>query len=130
MKTTLLRTMAAVSVTALLLAICSQAYGDVASPEKYQTFKGTVVKVDDKDRTLKAEHFMADRRFHLADDCPIVVNGKPDGKLSDLRIGDTVMFNYENVDGVLVANRIARETGPAKPESSQTAQNKVTYPEK
>ena len=94
------------------------------SKKRSLSFVGTVEAIDAETRTLKAEHLLTDRRFHLADDCPIVINGKPDGKLSDIRIGDTVMFNYENVDGVLVANRIARETGPEKPESSQTAQRK------
>lgn len=92
------------------------------------SFVGTVEAMDAETRTLKAEHFMTDRRFHLADDCPIVINGKPDGKLSDLRLGDTVMFNYDNVHGVLVANRIARETESARPENSQTAQSKAAYP--
>jgi hypothetical protein len=66
------------------------------------------------------------KKFNLADDCPIVVNGKLNGSWSDLRIGDRVSLNYDNEDGVLVANRVSPMTGtvsaaPAAPAPSQTA---------
>jgi Cu/Ag efflux protein CusF len=91
------------------------------------SFVGTLEAIDSDTRTLKAEHVFTDRKFHLADDCPIVINGQAGGRLSDLRIGDQVMFSYENVDGVLVANRVARETEPAKSETSQAVENAATY---
>ena len=89
-----------------------------------KTFSGTVEAIDAETRMLKAEHLMTDHTFRLTDDCPIVINGKAGGQLSDLRIGDTVTFNYDNVDGVMVANRIALET-----EARQGEQSKATYPD-
>jgi Cu/Ag efflux protein CusF len=91
--------------------------------QKSEMFVGTVEAVDATTRTVKAKDFLSEKRFNLADDCPVVVNGKPDGSLGDLRIGDRVTFNYENTDGVLVANRISPTpaTIPAAPAPAQTA---------
>ena len=93
------------------------------------SFVGALEGIDAETRTLKAEHLLTDRKFHLADDCPIIVNGVADGEFRDLRIGYTVTINYENVDGILVANRIACETKPENLKPNHTAQSKVTYSE-
>ena len=90
------------------------------------SFVGTVEAIDAEARTLKAEHLMTERKFHMADDCLIVSNGELNGKLSDLRIGDTVVFNYQNVDGVLVANRVAVEMPQGNKGPGQSARNNVT----
>jgi hypothetical protein len=64
---------------------------------------------------------MSEKKFNLADGCRIVVANKPDASLRDLRIGDKVEFSYEDADGVLVANRIGRDTNLAETEGSHTA---------
>ena len=82
-------------------------------------FSGTVEAVDVTTDTVKAKQFLVGRKFKLGDDCPIIINGMAGGKLSDLRIGDQLLFNYEDVDGVLIANRISRESSPQKSDPDQ-----------
>lgn len=71
------------------------------------SFSGELTAVDMGKRTVKAKSLLDTKRFDLADNCAIVVNGKPDGRLSDLRLGGETTFNYEDVNGVNVVNRIA-----------------------
>ncbi len=73
------------------------------------TFDGTIRAIDADTRMIKAKAFLSEKKFNLADGCKIVIAGNPDGELSDLRIGDEVVFSYENVNGVLVVDRIGRE---------------------
>jgi Cu/Ag efflux protein CusF len=88
-------------------------------------FTGTVEAIDADARTLKAQHLLSEKRFNLAKGCPIVINGKPDGKLSDLRIGDKLSVYYEEMDGVLVATCVARESASARPASEQVTQSET-----
>jgi Cu/Ag efflux protein CusF len=95
--------------------------------QKSETFVGTIEAVDATTRSIKAKDMLSEKKFNLAEDCPIVINGRINGSLSDLRIGDRVTFNYDDEQGVLVANRISPMTGavaaePAAPSPSQTAQ--------
>jgi len=87
--------------------------------QRNETFIGTIQALDAEARTVKAKGLASEKKFNLAKDCNIVLEGKPQGKLSDLRIGDQVVFSYEDASGVLVASRIAREPQPA--EDSQAA---------
>ena len=87
--------------------------------QKSPTFVGTIKAIDAETRTVKARDLLAEKTFHLADGCQIVTSGKPGGSLSDLRIGDRFAFTYEDTDGVLVANRIGRQTTAAGVESAQ-----------
>lgn len=73
------------------------------------TFVGTISAIDAGTKVVKARDFLDEKKFNLADDCKIVIGGKPDGDLSALRIGESVSFSYEDVNGVLVAGRIAQE---------------------
>lgn len=87
-----------------------------------KTFNGSLTAIDLNERTLKARAFLGSRKFSLSSGCRIVIEGKPDGELRDLRIGDRVVFNYEDVNGVLVADRVGRETGTAT-EDTQAAKS-------
>jgi len=78
-----------------------------------RTFTGSITAIDTNERMLKAKAMFGDRTFNLANDCRIVINGNPDAKLGDLRIGDQVTFNYDDEDGVLVANRVGRAGAPS-----------------
>jgi Cu/Ag efflux protein CusF len=94
--------------------------------QKSEMFVGTIEAVDATTRSVKAKDLLSEKKFNLADDCPIVIHGKLNGSLRDLRIGDRVSLNYDNEDGVLVASRISPMTGtvaaaPAAPVPSQTA---------
>jgi hypothetical protein len=43
----------------------------------------------------------------VADNCAIVINGKTDGRLSDLKPNDKLVLSYDEINGVNVVNRIA-----------------------
>ncbi|HXR04467.1 MAG TPA: DUF5666 domain-containing protein [Verrucomicrobiae bacterium] len=87
--------------------------------QKSPTFVGTIQAIDAETRTVKAKDLLAEKTFHLADGCQIVVGGKPGGSLSDLRIGARFAFTYEDTDGVLVVNRIGYDAASASMESAQ-----------
>jgi len=87
------------------------------------TFTGDLTAIDLGQRTLKAKDTFATKKFNLGDDCTIVVNGKPDGKLTDLRPGESITFSYDSVHGVNIANRIA--PAEAAPTTQTTAMQSV-----
>jgi len=72
-------------------------------------YTGTLTAIDVNDRTVKAKAMFANKKFSLADNCTIVVNGRTDGKLEDLKPNDKLSFSYDEINGVNVVNRI----GPA-----------------
>jgi Cu/Ag efflux protein CusF len=92
--------------------------------QKNPTFTGTIRAMDARTRTVTARNLMGEKKFHLADGCKIVVNGKANAGLSDLRIGDRMSVSYEDADGVLVANRIGREPAGQEGES-ETASSAI-----
>ena len=71
------------------------------------TFTGDLTAIDLDQKTLKAKALFDTKKFNVGDDCAVVINGKPDGKLSDLRPGENLTFSYDDVNGVNVVNRIA-----------------------
>ena len=73
-------------------------------------FTGTLTAIDLGEKTLKAKAVFSSKKFNVADNCTIVINGKPDGQLSDLKPNDKLVFNYDEINGVNVVNRI----GPAE----------------
>jgi hypothetical protein len=87
-----------------------------------QVFTGTLEAIDADARMLRAQHLLSEERFTLASSCPIVVEGRTDGALGDLRLGDKLLIHYEVLDGVRVANRVERHDAaatPAAPEANQ-----------
>ena len=85
------------------------------------TFNGTLTAIDLNDRTIKAKHLFGTKKFNLANNCAIVINGKTDAQMRDLRPGDSLVFSYDQVNGVNVVNRIARAEAPVEPEAEMTA---------
>lgn len=73
-------------------------------------YTGTLTAIDLNDRTVKAKAMFGTKKFSLADNCTIVVNGRTDGKLEELKPNDKLLFSYDEVNGVNVVNRI----GPAE----------------
>jgi len=71
------------------------------------TFTGDLTAIDLGARTIKAKATFSTKKFEVGDECAIVVNGKPDGKLTDLRPGESLTISYDEVDGVNIINRIA-----------------------
>jgi Cu/Ag efflux protein CusF len=70
-------------------------------------FTGTLTAIDLTDNTVKAKAAFDSKKFILADNCAIVINGRADGKLADLKPNDKLLFNYDEINGVDVVNRIA-----------------------
>ena len=85
-----------------------------------ETFTGDLTAIDLDQKTMKAKAMFATKKFNVGDDCAVVINGKPGGKLTDLRPGESLRFSYDNVNGVNVVNRIA----PANGSGSAVAENK------
>ena len=81
-----------------------------------ELFTGSLTAVDLTEQTVKAKAIFGSKKFHLADNCVVVINGKPDGKLSDLRLGDKMAFSYDDVNGVNIVNRI----GATPPQETET----------
>jgi Cu/Ag efflux protein CusF len=76
------------------------------------TFTGDLTAIDLDQKTLKAKATFASMKFSVGDDCAIVIHGKPDGTLSDLRPGESLTFSYNAVNGVNIVNRIAPAGAP------------------
>jgi hypothetical protein len=70
-------------------------------------FTGTLTAVDLEEKTLKAKAAFSSKKFNVADNCAIVINGKTGGQLSDLKPNDKLVLSYDEINGVNVVNRIA-----------------------
>ena len=80
-------------------------------------FTGSLTAIDLGQKTLKAKSLFGEKKFNVGDDCVIMLNGKPDGQLSDLKPDDKLVFSYNEVNGVNVVNRIA----PAEAQTKSVA---------
>jgi len=87
------------------------------------TYVGTLDAIDASSRMVRAKHLVGEKRFNLADNCKIVVQGKVNASLSDLRLGQKLAFSYDEVDGVNVVTRIGPAEGSA---TSETALSEKT----
>jgi Cu/Ag efflux protein CusF len=85
-----------------------------------QTFTGDLTAIDLDQKTITAKAMFTSKKFNVGDDCAVVINGKTNGKLTNLRPGESLTFSYDNVNGVNVVNRIA----PANGSGSTVAENK------
>jgi Cu/Ag efflux protein CusF len=79
-------------------------------------FTGSLTAVDLTEQTVKAKAPFGSKTFRVADNCAVVINGKTDGKLSGLKLGDKLEFSYDDVNGVNIVNRI----GAAPPQKIET----------
>jgi Cu/Ag efflux protein CusF len=70
-------------------------------------FTGTLTAIDLGEKTVKAKSAFTSKKFNVGDDCAIVIHDQPDGRLSDLKPNDKLVFNYDEINGVNVVNRIA-----------------------
>jgi hypothetical protein len=79
------------------------------------TFTGKLTALDLETRIVKARTTFDSKKFNVADNCAIVINGKTDGHLADLKLDEKLSFSYDEINGVNVANRIAPADEPASP---------------
>jgi hypothetical protein len=78
-----------------------------------ETYTGTLTAIDIDAKTVKAKSLFDEKKFNLGDNCAIVIDGKINGRLSDLKPNDKLVFSYDEINGVNVANRIALVGRPA-----------------
>ena len=79
-------------------------------------FTGTLTAIDLGEKTVKAQAMFGSKKFNVADNCAIVINGKTDGQLSDLKPDEKLVFTYDEINGINVVNRIA----PAEAQANST----------
>lgn len=83
-----------------------------------QTFTGSLTAIDVTEKTLKAKTTFASKQFNVANNCVILVDGKP-AALSNLKPGDKLEFTYDEINGVNVVSRIAPGNAPPEPATAQ-----------
>ena len=83
------------------------------------SFEGSLTAIDLTERTLKAKAVFGSKKFNLANNCTFVLQGRPEGQLSDLKPGDRLAFSYDEVNGVNVVNRIASMEMPSETVTTQ-----------
>jgi len=77
-------------------------------------FAGNLTAIDLGERTVKAASGFDSKKFSVADHCAIVINGRADGHLSDLKPNDKLTFSYDEINGINVVNRIGVLESPSK----------------
>lgn len=70
-----------------------------------ETFKGALTAIDLSERTIKAKATFGSKQFQVANNCAILIGGKP-AEMGSLKPGDKLEFSYDEVDGVNVVTRI------------------------
>ncbi len=75
-----------------------------------RTWSGTVSAVDVHNRALRADTWWLPKTFVIGTNCSITVMGKGKATVSDLHPNEKVNIKYRDVDGVLVADRVADES--------------------
>jgi hypothetical protein len=78
-------------------------------------FTGTVTAIDTVDRTIKAHAAFSNKKFVVANNCSIILDGHPNARLNDLKPDDKLTFSYDEINGVNVLNRIG--TPSASPDN-------------
>lgn len=76
-------------------------------------FAGTLTAIDLTDGTVKASAGCSTKKFVVGNHCSIVLNGRPNARLNDLKPDDKLTFSYDEINGVNVVNRIGTAPPPA-----------------
>ena len=72
-----------------------------------ETYTGSLTAIDLETKTVKARSLYDTRKFNLGGNCAIVIDGRINGRLAELKPNDKLVFSYDEINGVNVANRIA-----------------------
>src|SRR3974390_2889825 len=111
MKTTTTGTWKAVCVSVLATVTAWTAIADQpaeTTPTKSEkTYTGTVVAVDSKEHVLSVKGWAFSKKsFNLGENCVCTLLEKNPAEVSDLRAGQKVEVSYQDVHGVLIADRV------------------------
>lgn len=74
-----------------------------------RTYTAMVKSVDSMEQTLTAKGFFFSKKFNLGAGCVYTLLNTYPGNASDLRKGEKVKVSYQDVHGVLIADRIEQE---------------------
>lgn len=107
------RLFVALSVSLMSLTCAVSAFADQSSPAKStevdKDYTGTITGIDQTERVLTVKGLLFTRTFNLSEDCTVALQNQEDASLSDLKKGQKVEVQYQDVRGVRVANRIAQQ---------------------
>jgi predicted RNA-binding protein len=81
----------------------------VASAAPAKEYTGTVMNVDRQENTLETRGFLFGKKFNLGSACIYSLLEDTNGTEAGLHAGQKVTVTYQNVDGVLVADRIEQQ---------------------
>jgi hypothetical protein len=76
------------------------------------TFMGKLMTVNPTNRTITAATLFDTRELHPADDCVIILSGKTNAQLSDLKLYGKFVFSYNYIDGVNLVSLITTNIPP------------------
>src|SRR5215471_14943486 len=96
-------------VLASTLAVPAGAEPQTTEKHNEKTWSGTLTALSEQDKTINAKGWLVSKTFNIGDKCAIIGINKAQAALSDLQPGEKVEICYQNVGGVLVADRITEE---------------------
>jgi hypothetical protein len=104
-----MKTIRQYGVIALLATLPLGVQAGQAKSEKNhdERWSGAVTSVNTANKSVTGTSWLASKTFNLGENCAIVTLDKKEGSLADLRPGDKIKVHYRDVEGVLVADRIA-----------------------
>lgn len=104
-----MNTMTTLGSLVLISILSVSAKADQQTPETRheKTWRGTLTEVNPQNHTIKCERWMVTEAFRVGDHCVVSAVDKRDAALSDLHPGEKVEIQYQNAEGVRVAERIA-----------------------
>jgi hypothetical protein len=91
-------------------------------------FTGRLTAIDLDERIVKAEAGFETKKFNVADNCAVVINGQTGGKLSDLKPNENLVLSYDEINGVNVVNRIAPATSEGQKNNNVVDTTRPGYP--
>lgn len=127
MKMTMMRVWVCAGIVALLSA-CAAQKSDTAGTTMTKSgqvepvtleFEGTIARIDADDGWLTVQRLPVSRTFQVPASCRVSMPDRPDAALADLQVDDPVTVAYTEVNGELVASRIAHGGMAAKREKHE-----------
>jgi Cu/Ag efflux protein CusF len=110
MKTNSLQhwTVAVLAVLAMSVVLAS-ADEPAAAVEKPKNYTGMIEAVNASERSVTVQGTVFSKQFNLGDTCAYAFVNQNNGSMNDLRPGQKITVSYQDVRGVLVADRIEQE---------------------
>jgi hypothetical protein len=91
------------------LPVSAQANQPPTERNSESTWTGTVTAVSAQNKTLTGKYWWFSKTFNFGQRCAISTVDNKEASLTDLRPGEQVKVQYQDVEGVLVADRIVEQ---------------------